>query len=658
MTTESTGSYEMVSVAESARLEIKDIYDEHSDDEEKHTKGEVQPHMYKPVAPANAPVRLSWKNLTIRSKKNPDMRPIINDISGTICGGLWAIMGSSGSGKTTFLSCMSHRLDPITMSIEGSFQMNDQNYERHDLKKMSGYVMQDDLLFWHLTVEETIKYTAELRMDRKSTPQEREQRGQYVMTLMGIMPRKDVIVGDTRRKGISGGERKRLCIAMELLTSPKLLFLDEPTSGLDSSTAHSVISIMQGLSSRGECTVITTIHQPQSKIYAMFDNLILMRKGEIAYLGSAGKAILYFESLGYPCPPLTNPADHLIEVIRDNMAGDDMLSNESRSDKYARIKHLDDIKFVPYEADYGGTSSMFNSKEVQPWLKQFSTLFRRAFSAHLRNWETLLMNLFVTIIMSCFISLNVWQDIGSTKSSVSKRQPLLFFCVVHQGILAALQGAYAFPLERAIVLRERAAGTYYVSAYFVSKTFADMVAQIPFPIIFTCFVYPVTGLQMSARHFFTFMGFMILDSLSATSVAVAISCVFVSVELSTVVLGLAFEWVRLFGGWFVNPQQLEDYPEWSFASILAFTQYAFIGVSLNENRGLKLHCTSSELNAAGQCVMPPLVPPEYNPPYTGAQFNEFYGYDQYSIGICFVGLVVYILCCRIIAYLALRLIKI
>lgn len=189
--------------------------------------------LYRPIRPETAPVTLTWKDLVVTTKvsKSKVQKQLLNNISGSITGGLWAIMGSSGSGKTTFLSCLSYRLDTFRMSMSGEIRMNGHEYSKKELKSMSGYVMQDDLIHASLTVEETLRYTAELRMPPDLSIEERKSREEYILKLMGISYCRNTIVGDTRNKGISGGERKRLCIAMELLTKPSLLFLDEPTSG-------------------------------------------------------------------------------------------------------------------------------------------------------------------------------------------------------------------------------------------------------------------------------------------------------------------------------------------------------------------------------------------------------------------------------------------
>jgi ATP-binding cassette subfamily G (WHITE) protein 2 len=170
------------------------------------------------------------------------------------------------------LACRSTNVESDgTMAIDG------QDYSLSELKQVAGYVMQDDLLNGRLTVEETLYYTAELRLPSSMSAMEKKQRIEDVMSKLGLSHVRGVIIGDNLKKGISGGERKRVCVAMELLTRPRLLFLDEPTSGLDSVTALSLCTLLRDLAHSGQCTVVTTIHQPQTKIFQMFDDLILLK---------------------------------------------------------------------------------------------------------------------------------------------------------------------------------------------------------------------------------------------------------------------------------------------------------------------------------------------------------------------------------------------
>lgn len=212
--------------------------------------------------------------------------------------------------------------------MSGELRLNGKKYTLHDLKMNAGYgacslkargavqahalprcaVMQDDLLNGNLTVLETLKYTAELRLPRSLSNADRMERIRVVMEQMGLTKAADVIVGSALKKGISGGERKRLCVAMELLTKPMLLFLDEPTSGLDSVTALSLCRKLRELADAKVCTVACTIHQPQAKIFRLFQNLVLLKSGKVVYMGPTDKAHHFFEGLGFKCPEYENPA--------------------------------------------------------------------------------------------------------------------------------------------------------------------------------------------------------------------------------------------------------------------------------------------------------------------------------------------------------------
>jgi ATP-binding cassette subfamily G (WHITE) protein 2 len=325
---------------------------------------------------------------------------------------------------------------------------------------------------------------------------------------MGIGHVRDVIIGDTRKKGISGGERKRVCVAIELLSRPKLLFLDEPTSGLDSTTAYSVCAALKNLSDLGVCTVICTIHQPQIKIFNLFDNLILMKRGEIVYQGSCQKSLLFLETAGLPCPPGVNPADHLLDAINPKAETDNAFDDNAK-------------KVVPVDLSLGMDKTFYTSNGIafDSWVSQFIILSKRSFQQYYRRQDIILMNFAITVIIAFFISYGIWRDIGTTQSSVASRVPSLFFASVTQGIVASLQCISSFPKERAIMLRERAAGAYFVSSYFAAKTVADIVTQSWCPFIFCAIVYPSIGYQSDANKFFIYLMFMLLDSIAALSLA-------------------------------------------------------------------------------------------------------------------------------------------
>lgn len=584
------------------------------------------------VVQENSPIILSWANMTVSTKKEPK-KILLDNISGSITGGFWAIMGASGGGKTTLLSTLSLRLDTNVIDVVGEFRLNGAKYSKHILKSMSAYVMQDDLLHAELTVFETLTYAANLRLPKGFTKEQRVDRVEEVLSLMGITYCKGVIIGDTRRKGISGGERKRVCVAVELLTSPKLVFLDEPTSGLDSTTALAVCETLKQLSSSGDCTVVCTIHQPQQKIFELFDNLILMKRGSIVYQGSCLKSIRFLENVGLPCPEGVNPADYLIDVINPNRKdGASILI-----DDHGKLE-------VPVNLSFGFDKPSFSTEGASSWWAQFRILFQRNMQQYWRRKDIIAMSFCVTVLLSVFIGLGVWHNIGTDQTSVRKRVPSLFFACVTQGIVAALQSINSFPAERAVMLRERSSGTYYVSSYFMAKTAKDFLTNIWQPMLFTCIVYFLIGYQARPDKFFLYMMFMILDTFAATSLATAITCCFVSIEMSTVVLASMLEVSRLYGGFFTSPLQLDAAPNWRFADALSYLKYAFVGVALNELTGLELTCTAADI-AKQSCKL------------TGEQIIADLGYDQYSIAFLAGVLAVFIVGCRIVAFLGLKYIK-
>jgi ATP-binding cassette, subfamily G (WHITE), member 2 len=560
------------------------------------------------------------------------------------------------------------------MNITGDVRINGKPYVKNLLKSMSGYVMQDDLVHAQLTVQETLMYTAALRLPNTADLAERQRRCDESLKTMGIEYCRDVIVGDTRNKGISGGERKRLCVAMELITRPKLLFLDEPTSGLDSTTALSLMHTMKDLCEKGMCTVVCTIHQPQTKIFNLIDNLLLMKKGEIVYQGSCAKAELYFAQAGYPCPDKMNPADHMLDCVT-------MGTHDEK--EQANIPKL----AVPLNMDFGLEMNDFSIRAVQPWVWQYAVLVHRNMMEKLRRWDIIAMNIFITIIVAVFISNGAWFMMGNYADSVPKRNALMFFTVIHQGVVSSLQGTYAFPLERAIMLRERAAGAYYVSAYFLAKTTVDSFFQLLAPFVFTAFVYPIAGLNLfDYQKPFIFLGFQMLLCNCAVALSNMCSCLFVSIEMSTVILACAMEITRLYSAFFVSPVLLDSYPKWKvstsqpsshtacsdvpniantilshhcclitsstvyfslqFFDQISYMKYGYIGLCVNEYNNLKLQCTPAQLNK-GVCV------------YTsGDQLTAQYGYNRYTVGYCAGMMIVYIAVCRITSYLGLRFIKV
>ena len=222
-------------------------------------------------------------------------------------------MGSSGSGKTSLLSILSNQIIPQrSIQISGKVEVNQVDIKTFDFSSYARYVMQQDILMPTLTVKEALIFAATLKI--KGTKQFIESRVDSIMKDLKLTKIADSIIGNELIKGISGGEKKRVCIGIELISEPQILILDEPTSGLDSFTADLVIDLLKSQAKKGK-TIVLTIHQPSSSIYKAFDRLLLLVEGNVIYQGAAQDSVNYFASIGYECPNLTNPPDYFIRIM-------------------------------------------------------------------------------------------------------------------------------------------------------------------------------------------------------------------------------------------------------------------------------------------------------------------------------------------------------
>jgi ABC-type multidrug transport system ATPase subunit/ABC-type multidrug transport system permease subunit len=257
------------------------------------------------------PASLYFENVSY----NLNGKQILSGIQGSAHPGqIMAVMGASGAGKTTFLDILARKNKRGT--VQGNFYVNGEKVTDAEYKSVVGFVDQEDTMLPTLTVHETILTSALLRLPRDMSRSAKEQRVYEVEKQLGIFAIKDSLIGSEEGKGrgISGGEKRRVGIACELVTSPSILFLDEPTSGLDAYNAFNVIECLVTLAKTYKRTVIFTIHQPRSNIVALFDQLVLLAKGKTVYSGEFSQCQNYFDHIGYSCPPGFNIADYLVDL--------------------------------------------------------------------------------------------------------------------------------------------------------------------------------------------------------------------------------------------------------------------------------------------------------------------------------------------------------
>ncbi|ONH95760.1 hypothetical protein PRUPE_7G089500 [Prunus persica] len=528
------------------------------------------------------PIYLKFTDVTykiiLKGMRTSEEKDILNGITGSVHPGeVLALMGPSGSGKTSLLNLLGGRA--VQANVTGSITYNDQTYSKF-LKSRIGFVTQDDVLFPHLTVKETLTYAALLRLSKTLTKEQKEKRALDVIYELGLERCQDTMIGGSFVRGVSGGERKRVCIGNEIIINPSLLFLDEPTSGLDSTTALRIVQMLQDIAEAGK-TVVTTIHQPSSRLFHKFDKLILLGKGSLLYFGKASEAMVYFSSIG--CSPLIamNPAEFLLDLANGNIndvsipseledkvqMGNSEAADTRNGKPSPAVVHdylveayetrvADEEKkkiMVPLPLDDELKLKVSISKREWggSWWEQFSILFCRGIKERRHDYFSWLR---ITQVLSTAVILGLlwWQSDSNNPKGLEDQAGLLFFIAVFWGFFPVFTAIFTFPQERAMLTKERAADMYRLSAYFVARTTSDLPLDLLLPVLFLVIVYFMAGLRLSADTFFLSMLIVFLCIVAAQGLGLAIGATLMDLKRATTLASVTVMTFMLAGGFFVK----------------------------------------------------------------------------------------------------------
>jgi len=257
-------------------------------------------------------ITISFKNISRTLSKKEGGKKILSSVSSAFpASTLTAVMGPSGAGKTSLLTT----LMVGDFDEGGSVTVNGEEVMMNHFRSVMGFVPQEDVMIRELTVREIITFQADLRLPAKFTYAQRQERVNVAIHDLGLGNVENSRIGDENSRGISGGQRKRVNVAMEMVTMPRILILDEPTSGLDSTSSLALADSISNLVKRDAMTAVAVIHQPSAEAFAVFDNVILLIPGgKVMFAGPVKDLMPYFDNLGYSCPTKTNPADHALNM--------------------------------------------------------------------------------------------------------------------------------------------------------------------------------------------------------------------------------------------------------------------------------------------------------------------------------------------------------
>ncbi|KAL8562535.1 hypothetical protein ACOMHN_045800 [Nucella lapillus] len=593
---------------------------------------------------------------------------ILHNVSGVVNSGeVLAVMGPSGSGKTTLLNSLAGRI-PVA---SGEITLNGQQMTKR-VRNRTCYVLQQDIFLAKLTLWETMYFAAMVYLPEKVPLDEKLSRINHIIDVLDLTKCKNTVVGDQFIRGLSGGEKKRLSIACELIKDPDIMLMDEPTSGLDSSTAYKLMQLLKQFTEQSGKAVVVTIHQPSSHIFHMFTHLLLLTEGRIAYFGDGGKALDFFEELDLVCEPHFNPADFILETVNkdpDTVRKITELAERKRcTDLWpAKLRHSPDY-ILKHSASHNAITNQVHSGNVTLYtdadgdvmvslidpdvevagldggkmnggLKHKDTTAPGGVSASSReplqrwatgfwmqfkmlNWRTFKhsrtriiskYNIINSMTIAIICSL-LWFQIERTHETIKNRMGYLFFMATYWSFIPMFDAITSFPPERPVIIKERKAGAYRLSAFYFAKMSSELPLILLMPTIFCTLTYWMTGMR-GWPQFLATWAIILLNVVNCQGIGYIIGAAIWDLQMCITTASIVVLYGLLAAGFYVS-----DLPSWlGWARYLSLICYPYNAVSILELGDLEpLHCaniTNFELpvceGANSTIVMPETILEHY-----------------------------------------------
>jgi ABC-type multidrug transport system ATPase subunit len=496
-------------------------------------------------------------------KTMPRIKDLLQSVAADFQPGtLTAIIGGSGSGKTTLLNTMAERITSSRLTQRGFVTFNKQTGV-HSVRH--AYVMQQDILLPTLTVRETLHYSAALRLPSTTSAEDRHRVVEEVIRELGLKECADTRIGNSQHRGCSGGEKRRVSIGVQLLANPSVLFLDEPTTGLDATSAFQLVRTLKALAQKGR-TVITTIHQPRSEIWNLFDNLVVLSKGGPVYAGSIPDCLPWFRGQGFQLPPFVNPAEFIID-----MAAVDNRTPELEAETGARVEGLKRCweeesarRFPPLPEVVDSRPGKRNAvaRTHASFLRQLRVLTDRTLKVTYRDPLGMVASILEAVLMG-IVTGYIFFDLGRDQAGIRSRQGGLYTASGLQGYLILLFEVYRMTIDMPTFDRESSDNCVDALPFVLSRRLARLPTEdLPVPFIFSVLVYFMAGFERSVSKFFIFFAITLVNQY--VSVCCAMTCVVAVRHFAgaSLIANLAYTIQSIACGMFVQVNTIPVYVRW------------------------------------------------------------------------------------------------
>ncbi|KAH8248795.1 hypothetical protein KR032_003238 [Drosophila birchii] len=497
---------------------------------------------------------------------------ILNEASGVFKSGrLTAILGPSGAGKSTLLNALAgFKL----RGVSGQFLLNGRPRDMSTFRKMSAYIAQDFVMLNLLTVEETLRISVNLKMPSTTPAQEKSRIIDEILDILQLQSSRRTLV-----KNLSGGEHKRLSIGIELVTNPPIMFFDEPTSGLDCVASYQVICHLQRLAHDGRI-VVCVVHQPGSRLFQLFEDVVVLAHGEVLYAGEQREMLNTFASSGFVCPQYYNPADFALEVCSQSSSVERCESLISQNKEYhcntgnvVKLQVDEETALINVHRESYDFDHLRGKEQVGFWV-QLRVLLYRHLRSMSRDLFAVQMRLLMHVVVALLLGVVYWQ-IGADAEKIVSNVSCLFFVILFVFAGNAMPSILLCMQDSAVFLREYYNGWYSLRAYYLSKVLADLPLQLTCPTMFISIGYFMTGQPSELHRFAMCWVICVLTAFIGHFIGVIAGSLF-SMQLAIFLVPSATIPFLLFSGFFIRLNELS----WFLRPIcdVSFFRYVFEGL--------------------------------------------------------------------------------